>query len=82
MDYKLPKHAEQFASNPEIRRSTVAGTHSKAYYGSYDEGWGPPSPRSLVRHYTADLEEPLIPDLIVDAWLLIYHDRDHGHAES
>ena len=43
---------------------------SPAYDGSYDEASGPPNPRSLVRHWTADLDQPLIPDLIVDAWLL------------
>lgn len=43
------------------------------YSGAYDLAVGPPSPHALANRFTADMDEPLIPDLIVDAWLMIYH---------
>ena len=63
----------------DVRVHAYEGKTGGGYAGSYDEAFGPPSPRSLVSCFTADMEEPLIPDLLVDAWLLIYHDRGQGH---
>lgn len=75
----VPRHLSVESSVRSHLPMNIRGSGS-GYAGSYDEAFGPPSPRALVGHFTADMDEPLIPDLIVDAWLYLYHDRGQGHG--